>query len=83
LNNSLAVLQSFPVPRSTTNPYLVQLARRLRGLLGLTAVNFSWREALLGKYDVFHVRWPEILVTDCPPPARLATIRAAECCGDA
>ncbi|ALJ19072.1 glycosyltransferase [Microbacterium sp. No. 7] len=23
---------------------------------------FSWREALLGSYDVFHVHWPEMLV---------------------
>ncbi|MDQ0078993.1 glycosyltransferase [Arthrobacter oryzae] len=28
---------------------------------------FSWRTALLGKYDVFHVHWPEILVNGHSP----------------
>lgn len=71
MNSSLAVLQSFPVPRSTTNPYLVQLARGLRELPGVTVVNFSWRAALLGKYDVFHVHWPEILVSGSSPLKKL------------
>ncbi|SDL13878.1 Glycosyltransferase involved in cell wall bisynthesis [Arthrobacter sp. ov407] len=71
MNSSLAVLQSFPVPRSTTNPYLVQLARGLRKLPGVTVVNFSWRVALLGKYDVFHVHWPEILVSGHSPLKKL------------
>lgn len=71
MNSSLAVLQSFPAPRSTTNPYLVQLARGLRELPGVTVVNFSWRAALLGKYDVFHVHWPEILVGGHSPLKKL------------
>lgn len=71
MNSSLAVLQSFPVPRSTTNPYLVQLARGLQELPGVTVVNFNWRVALLGKYDVFHVHWPEILVSGHSPLKKL------------
>lgn len=56
------MLQSFPVPRPTTNPYLVMLAESLRRLDDVRIVNFSWRTALLGRYDVFHAHWPEILV---------------------
>lgn len=25
---------------------------------------FSWREALFGRYDVFHIHWPEFLIRD-------------------
>lgn len=63
----LTVLQSFPVPRPTTNPYLVMLERSLRELPATEVVNFSWRAALLEKYDVFHVHWPEILVNGASP----------------
>jgi beta-1,4-mannosyltransferase len=72
LNASLTVLQSFPAPRSTTNPYLVQLARGLRDLPDISVINFSWRAALFAKYDVFHVHWPEILVSGHSPLKKLA-----------
>jgi beta-1,4-mannosyltransferase len=65
--NSLTVLQSFPVPRSTTNPYLVMLQRALRAEPGTAVLNFTWRTALFGDYDVFHVHWPEILVNGHSP----------------
>lgn len=29
---------------------------------GLAVTHFTWRTALLGKYDVFHVHWPETLL---------------------
>ncbi|WP_285115390.1 glycosyltransferase [Leifsonia sp. fls2-241-R2A-40a] len=58
----LTVLQSFPVPRPTTNPYLIMLARSLREQPGVTVLPFSWRTALLGRFDVYHSHWPEILV---------------------
>jgi len=60
--DGLTVLQSFPVPRPTTNPYLVMLARSLREQPGVTVLTFSWRTALLGRFDVYHSHWPEILV---------------------
>ena len=60
---ALAVLQSFPDPRPTTNPYIVMLARSLRAEPGVAVLTFNWRRALLGRYDVFHVHWPEILVS--------------------
>lgn len=59
----LTVLESFPVPRPTTNPYIVMLGRSLQQTPGLTMLNFSYKTALRGQYDVFHVHWPEILVS--------------------
>jgi beta-1,4-mannosyltransferase len=60
--HDLVVLQSFPVPRPTTNPYLVMLQDSLQAVAGVQVLNFSWRGALLGRYDVFHVHWPETLL---------------------
>lgn len=59
----LTVLQSFPTPRPTTNPYLVMLADALAGNPRMSVLNFRWRTALTGHYDVFHVHWPEIMIT--------------------
>ena len=67
MGDQLTVLQSFPNPRPTTNPYLVMLQQSLRSLPLVEVKNFSWRTALLGKYDVFHVHWPEILVSGQSP----------------
>lgn len=63
----LRVLQSFPEPRPTTNPYLVQLRDALDTLPQLQVRTFSWRRALVGRYDVLHLHWPEILVTGSDP----------------
>lgn len=56
------VLQSFPRPRFTTNPYVVMLCRSLEAQDDVTVLTFSWRRALLGHYDVFHAHWPEALL---------------------
>tara|TARA_R110002020_G_scaffold214865_6_gene422054 strand:+ start:9981 stop:12035 length:2055 start_codon:yes stop_codon:yes gene_type:complete len=58
----LRILESFPAPRSTTNPYIVQLASTLASTPGLAISTYSPRRALFGRYDVFHVHWPENLV---------------------
>ena len=63
----LRVLQSFPQPRATTNPYIVMLADALRADPGIDLHTFSWKQALLGRYDVFHAHWPEILVNGTNP----------------
>ncbi|MGO1315667.1 MAG: glycosyltransferase family 4 protein [Cellulomonadaceae bacterium] len=59
----LDVLLSSPRPLPTTNPYTIMLADHLADREDLTVQYFSWRRALLGRYDVFHVHWPEILVS--------------------
>lgn len=58
----LVVLQSFPAPRPTTNPFLRQLTAAVQPAARVRT--FSWRTALLGSYDVFHVHWPERLLGD-------------------
>jgi beta-1,4-mannosyltransferase len=60
-DSALVVLQSVPRPRATTNPYVIQLLGSLESVPEVTVLTFSWRTALLGKYDVFHVHWPENL----------------------
>lgn len=59
---SFVVLQSYPRPRPTTNPYVVMLAESLQAMPTVDLRYFSWKQALFGRYDVFHVHWPEILV---------------------
>jgi beta-1,4-mannosyltransferase len=71
-SRSLVVLQSFPTPKPTTNPYLVMLGESLRSVPGVTVKTFAWRTALFGRYDVFHAHWPEILVTGHSPVKTLA-----------
>lgn len=56
----IRVMQSFGAPRVTTNPYITMLDEALAGTDGIEHVRFSWREALLGRYDVFHWHWPEV-----------------------
>lgn len=60
-SDTIKVLLSVPPPRQTTNPYAVMLSRALAQTPGLEVAHFSWREALTGDYDVFHVHWPEAL----------------------
>jgi glycosyltransferase involved in cell wall biosynthesis len=63
----LRVLQSFREPRPTTNPYIVMLRRSLDALPEARVHTFTWRRALTGGYDVFHVHWPEIMLTASTP----------------
>jgi len=51
------VLLSMPGPDGTTR-FVDQLSRHAR----VRYRYFSWPTALLGRYDVFHVHWPEFLV---------------------
>jgi beta-1,4-mannosyltransferase len=64
IGRPLVVLQSFPAPLPTTNPYLVMLRDSLAAQGDVRVLTFSWRTALLGRYDVFHVHWPEALIAD-------------------
>ncbi|MHA3703901.1 hypothetical protein ACXR2U_17155 [Jatrophihabitans sp. YIM 134969] len=67
----IVVLESFRAPRPTTNPYVVQLAQSLAARGDVEVLTFDWRLALLGRYDVVHLHWPEILVAG-RTPARAA-----------
>lgn len=69
----LKVLQSFPTPRTTTNPYISQLREALSD--HVEVICFSWWSALRGGYQVFHVHWPENLVKARSVPRR--TLRRA------
>ncbi|NYD68408.1 glycosyltransferase [Agromyces atrinae] len=57
----IVVLESLREIRPTTNPYLVQLIAALESEPGAEVRFFSYRRALFGHYDVFHVHWPEII----------------------
>lgn len=68
----IRVLQSFPAPRETTNPYLHMLLAAEQGTAGLEVSTFTWRRALTDRYDVLHVHWPEVLLHATTRPRRLA-----------
>lgn len=63
----LTVLMSFPTPRAVSNPFNTLLMDAVAARDDVTVHTFSWRRALLGDYDVFHVHWPEILVDGHSP----------------
>lgn len=71
----VTVLESFPAPRRTTNPYLARLPAELPD--DVRAETFSWRTALVGRYDVFHVHWPEKLMRASTRPRTLVKQLAA------
>jgi beta-1,4-mannosyltransferase len=63
-------MESFVAIRDTTNPYQTQLVAALREHVDVAT--FSWRAALLGRFDVLHVHWPEVLVRDTTSARTLA-----------
>jgi len=60
MSGPVRVLQSFGSPGPKSNPYVVQLVRALESE-GIAVRYFSWKTAFSGKYDVFHIHWPEQL----------------------
>lgn len=67
----MRVLQSVRSPNRATNPFVVQLVDAVRAA-GAEVRWFSWRRGLLGRYDVLHVHWPEVMLRRAGRPARLA-----------
>ncbi|WP_454699207.1 glycosyltransferase [Arthrobacter humicola] len=66
----LRVLYSFGPTAHDANPYVNLL---LDAVARKASIHyFSWKFALLGSYDVFHVHWPETLVRRRTLPGRLA-----------
>lgn len=64
----MSVLESFR-PNPSTNPYLLLLTRALADRAEVDT--FSWRRGVFGRYDVFHVHWPEVLVRGRTVPRSL------------
>jgi beta-1,4-mannosyltransferase len=60
--SAVRVLTSHRDPRPTTNPYITMLTEALRRTPGLEVVTFSARAALLGRYSVVHLHWPETIL---------------------
>ncbi|WP_368498772.1 hypothetical protein [Herbiconiux sp. A18JL235] len=69
----LKVLFSVPSPTPATNPYIPLLVAAL-GAEGVSVRFFSWKSAFVGRVDIFHVHWPELLVRR---PSRLKSAAAA------
>lgn len=55
----IVVMLSVAAFRPTTNPYVTELVAALPE--DVRVVTFSRRRALLGRVDVFHVHWPEVM----------------------
>lgn len=72
VGHPLVVLQSFRSPSSSSNPYLSQLVQSLP--VDVMVSTFSWPQALLGRYDVLHLQWPELLVRGRDRPRTLARL---------
>lgn len=58
--SGLVVLQSYGESKERKNPFTRQLSDALAP--HCTVLPFSWRRALIGRVDVFHVHWPEVLL---------------------
>jgi glycosyltransferase involved in cell wall biosynthesis len=50
---------STPALRPSTNPYATMLTTSLAQMPGVCPQTFTWRRALLGRYQVFHMHWAE------------------------
>lgn len=70
---SITVLQSLSPPDGTTR-YVNQVVEGAPDTV--TMRFFSWRAALFGRYDVFHVHWPELLIR-APRPLKARLRRGA------
>lgn len=64
------VLESVRELRATTNPYIVQLVETLARRDDTDVVLFGFARAIAGRYDVFHVHWPELMMTSARTPLR-------------
>ena len=67
--DKITVLESFSPPGPTTNPYLTQLLAC--GSTDISIEPFSWKQAIVGHYDVLHLHWPEFLLRG---PGRLRAV---------
>ena len=70
----ITVLFSTEKPNAPTNPYLTQLYDALPD--AVQPRFFSMREALLSRYDVLHLHWPEYLLRH---PSKMGTLAKQAC----
>lgn len=56
------MLESFGPSGRQRNPYITMLAGAIQAEPSLELAHFSLRTALVGRYDVVHLHWPEVLV---------------------
>ncbi|MGX9349225.1 glycosyltransferase [Microbacterium sp. KNMS] len=66
-DTTVRVLESVAAPGPTIK-YIDQVVRYAPD--DIEFEYFSWRRAIFGKYDVFHVHWPEFLIRSRKPWAR-------------
>lgn len=71
----LVVQQSLAPPDSTTQ-YVDSIVDGLAP--GVELLFFSWRSALLARYDVLHVHWPELMIRGRSPLHRFLRRRALD-----
>lgn len=64
------VLQSLRPPTAITNPFVPLLLESIDDTIPVKT--FSWRTALFGTFDIFHVHWPENLVRDARTSKNMA-----------
>src|SRR5258708_12389019 len=70
-----AMPQKFRVmmwPNKSSNPFIARLIENIGATYEI--IGFSFRTALLGRYRLLHVHWPEILVRSPSPLKRLAKL---------
>lgn len=60
MSRRLVVMFSFRAPDRESNPYVHLLVQSLEKHVEIRY--FSWKAALLGRYDVLHFHWPETLL---------------------
>ncbi|MEB1608587.1 glycosyltransferase [Xanthomonas campestris pv. campestris] len=70
----VTVLFSTEKPNASTNPYLTQLYASLP--VAVQPRFFSMRDALLSRYDVLHLHWPEYLLRH---PSAVGTLAKQVC----
>lgn len=68
---TLSVMQSFKTLRPTTNPYIHMLDAALSRHPGVQHLRFTRARALVGRYDVLHLHWPETLFGGSSAPKRV------------
>jgi beta-1,4-mannosyltransferase len=69
----ISVLQSLSPPDGTTR-FVNQVVEGAPAQVSFTF--FSWKAALFGRYDVFHVHWPELLIRERRPAKAFLRRRA-------